>query len=140
MLTELKNNSWREHWFIVNIINEIPILGSFFKKKTLSESMHDAGKCLAALAGSTATMIPIIDSNKTEDMSMHIVKMTTAMIGGMVAGKVAYNGLCGGSSMLYNYLKSEPADYQIADDCADNTATNMPSDTVGKSSCRSRIC
>lgn len=140
MLEESKNNNWREHWFIVNIINEIPILGSFFKKKTLSESMHDAGKCLAALAGSTVTMIPVIDLNKTEDMPMHIAKMSTAMIVGMVAGKVTYNGLCGGGFMLYSYLKSEPTGYRIANDHTDKTATNMTSNTGIKSCCRTQVC
>lgn len=102
------NNNWREHWFVVNVLVEIPIIGSFFKNITLTSSIHDAGKCIAAMAGGTAAMIAILDPTETENISMDIAKMTASMIIGTASGKVIYNGFCNSSVILYQYLRSEP--------------------------------
>ncbi len=119
MLQEAQEASknWRKHWFVVNVLVEIPVVGSFFKKKTLPSSIHAAGKCIAAMAGGTTAMMSILVPTETDDMTIHITKMTTSMIIGMTTGKVIYNGVYNSGAILYQYLRSKPScSYRVVND------------------------
>lgn len=100
--------NWRKHWFVVNVLVEIPILGSMFKKKTLPGAIHAAGKCVAAIAGGTSAMMSILTPDKTDEVPVIIAKMSTSMIIGMTAGKVIYNAGYNGGLILYQYTSSKP--------------------------------
>ena len=95
-----KPKTWRDHWLIKNILAEIPLIGSFFAKKTYQEALHDAGKCMSALAGGTTTMMYLWSPLETDNMQIKFLKMTSSMAIGMTAGKSIYNSLYSCSSQL----------------------------------------
>ena len=104
-----------KQWLVTNIFVEIPIIGSYFKMKTFTSALHDAGKCVAALVGGSTAMMTILIPTETDQMSIQITKMTVSMAIGMTAGKITYNGICTSGSILYQYLSSNShANYRAA--------------------------
>ncbi len=113
------------HWFKVNVLYEIPVASSFFKMDTWSLALHDAGKCVFSLVGGNIAIEYVLLADDTDPQWLCTLKMTTNMVVGMAVGKVIYNGLCNGGSMLYQYLAcSHTANYQsIATNTEQDTAT-----------------
>lgn len=109
MLEEVPENkkNWQRHWFVVNVLFEIPVVGSFLKKKTLASAIHDAGKCISAAAGGIAGMNYNLIPNEDDDSADHIAKMTINMLIGMTVGKVAYNAAFNSCAILYQYVESK---------------------------------
>lgn len=101
--TNQNSGTWRKHWFVANVLVEIPIIGSFFKKKNLPDALHAAGKCAAALAGSTVAMMTILVPEDSDSMNEKMCKATASMAIGMTTAKVAYNCAYNGATMLHQY-------------------------------------
>jgi len=96
--------SWRDNWLVKNILVELPIVGSFFSKKKLSDAVHEAGKCTAMLIGGTSAMMSILTSTEDDAPATKIAKTTTSMAFGMWAGKTAYNTISSGGEALYGKM------------------------------------
>jgi hypothetical protein len=94
-----QSSDWRKNWFVVNLLAEIPILGSFFKHKTLAARLQGAAKCSAALAASTVSMHLVTDHMSVEQS----VKSTGCMALSMMIGNVAYNA----GTMLFQYIRTK---------------------------------
>lgn len=83
---------WRGNWFVKNVLAEIPIMGGFFHKSSVTEALSSAAKETFMFAGGTAgMMLTMMSSKKDEDMTTHTAKMVGGMAGGMFAGHVVYN-------------------------------------------------
>lgn len=104
VITRSETQNWRKHWLVVNILAEIPIVGSFFKIADLSVALHDAGKCVAALAGGAA-MMATTHAADTESI-LSVAKSTASMAAGMTVGKVIYNGVFESTNVLCFYFSS----------------------------------
>lgn len=102
-IVQSENNSWRKHWFVVNVLVEIPVIGSFFKKKDLAKALHAAAKCTAMLAGGTTAMMTILVPTEDDSTPVIIEKMATSMAIGMTTGKVLFNVAHTSCELLYHY-------------------------------------
>ena len=94
--------TWRDKWWAKYVLAEIPIVGGFFSKKSRNEALHDAGKCVATLVCSTASMMTVMQ--RDDPFLLASLKMLGSMAIGTTSGKVIYNGAYNGGALLYQYL------------------------------------
>ncbi len=99
----LNNTSWRKNWFVINVLSEIPIIGSFFEKDTWALRIHAAAKCAAMLLGGSIGMTNSFPELNEHHTTEYVLKMTAGMALGMMAGKVAFNTLFSSVKMLHHY-------------------------------------
>lgn len=105
-------NSWRKHWLLINVVAEIPIVGSFLKIESLSGAFYDAGKCSAALTaafiGAFATNIHTTNSSESKmdaaSFAADSVIMIMYMTAYMTTGRIIYNVVGSAVPMLYQYV------------------------------------
>ena len=100
-----EEQGWRGHWFVRNILSELPIIGGFFHTSKVSHGLHYAGKSAAMLVGGTAGMIiaNVIPTGEThESMAVSMTKMTASMAVGMSVGTMAYNTFVSVGSKVYH--------------------------------------
>lgn len=117
------SGSWRQNWFVENVLAEIPILGTFFQTESIPEAIQHASKHAAMLLGGSfgMAMRMMINASKNTDhrgcvdkmssadsMGSELVSMVGYMAVGMMAGTVTYNMLTGLGRGIYNYYKPEP--------------------------------
>lgn len=124
--------TWRDNAFIALFAVELPLLGDFFKRITFKEAFYAAGKCLAALAGGTITMMNILIPQENDPIWLQGLKMTSSMALGMFIGKIIYVGAiaainntaseCCSSLPQYTLLSNSVTDNRL-----DSTRTSVPS-------------
>ena len=91
---EPENQGWRRHWFVKNILAELPLIGGFFLTDNLPRALHYTGKSVAMLAGGAAgMMLETIKTTTTDSMGVRMTKATTNMAIGMSLGNMTYNTL-----------------------------------------------
>jgi hypothetical protein len=134
--------TWRDNWFVKNVMAEIPIVGPFFTAKTFPQAMHLSGKSAAMLIGGTTAMaLDLIPSNEEDSMALKMTKMTTNMAIGMAIANSVYNGLSEGGSMLHRYyvhkrsIPLSPPSEQLQKELLPISTTSAPrSDSDGSAS------
>lgn len=85
----IQETSWREQWFVRNILTEIPVLGSFIKIRDYWSALYDAGKCVAMLGGGAVLGValpPPADSSS----EYRVAHMAATMGAGGFLVKAAY--------------------------------------------------
>ena len=88
------NNTWRNHWFVENVLAEIPIINGFFKSNNVKVALQHSGKSAFMLAGGTTLMLlNIMGVNETDSPVEEFGKMTANMAVGMFGGHVLFNTL-----------------------------------------------
>lgn len=91
--------NWRNNWAVKNVLSEIPIAGSFFRKPSLKEAASGICKESFMYAGSTAAMAFVMIAQEDEMMMgmghtlIMVAEMAFAMAGGTFVSHVAYNGI-----------------------------------------------
>lgn len=91
--TAEKPTTWRQNWFVKNIIVEFPIVGGFFYNDvSIFNSIKRAGKSTFMLVGgSVGMMLNFIPTSEHEDMATMIAKGSFNMAVGMWIATSTYN-------------------------------------------------
>lgn len=109
--TILEEKDWRHHWFVKNVLAEIPIIGGFFHTAKVPHALHHAGKSAAMLIGGTyGMMFGLLKKADTDTMATSVAKNTTNMALGMMAGTILYNGLVGIGRKIYAGCQGQASD------------------------------
>ena len=119
----LKN--YQGHWFVVNVLVEIPVLGSFFKEETQSEAIYAAGKCIVGTIGSVIGMMSITGSCDSDGTTLHISKVTAGMLVGKTIATTAYNGVYHSTALLYNFVSCRSKNGNDANPDYNNNETSL---------------
>lgn len=84
-ITQESPQSWKQNWFVKNIIVEFPIIGDFFHDDpSILDSIKRAGKTTSMLVGgSFGMMLHFIPMSEKEDMAAHAAKNSFNMAIGM---------------------------------------------------------
>lgn len=96
---EFHERKWRDHWFVKNILAELPFIGGIFSQSDPLKALDIGLKYTSMLVGGTAAMVlPMHDESGTDN----IVKMGGKMALGMAGGTIAYNGVRNTAVKAYN--------------------------------------
>lgn len=108
-VTQESPQSWKQNWFVKNIIVEFPIVGDFFHDDpSILDSIKRAGKTTCMLVGGSAgMMLHFIPMSEKEDMAAHAAKNSFNMAIGMWIATSAYNTVLSLGRTCYNCIKVE---------------------------------
>lgn len=107
--TEDRDDNWRQHWFVKNILVEFPIIGDiFYDDESILITIKRMSKSTSMLlGGSIGMMLGFIPISENDNMTIKMSKDVSNMAIGMWAGTSIYNTIISLSSMIYNYIKNE---------------------------------
>lgn len=92
--TDEQKYTWRDNWFVKNVLAEIPVIGGFFKTAQLGHALHHATKSsFMLLGGTTVMMLNLMQISENDAPGEKFAKMTGGMAVGMTGGMVLYNTL-----------------------------------------------
>lgn len=80
---------WRNHWFVLNVLAEMPFIGGIFLQRDPWKALDIGLKYTAMIIGGTVTMTLPMDDN----MNRSSVKTGGMMAVGMAGGAILYNGV-----------------------------------------------
>ncbi len=110
--------TWRDNWFVKNVLAEIPIVGSFFKTSNLAHAFHHAGMSTSMILGATTTMmfISLTDMKESDSTGTKFAKMTIDMSTGMMGGVLTYNALYATGKKLHGYLTETNETHNLSEE------------------------
>ena len=108
-ITQESPQSWKQNWFVKNIVVEFPIVGDFFHDDpSILDSIKRAGKTTCMLVGgSVGMMLHFIPMSEKEDMATHAAKNSFNMAIGMWIATSSYNIVLSLGSACYNCINVE---------------------------------
>ena len=104
-----KPSTWKQNWFVKNIIVEFPIIGDFFYDDiSILDALRRGGKSTSMLlGGSVGMMLNFIPMSEKEDMAVKMAKSSINMAIGMWIATSAYNTILSLAHMGYDCIKGE---------------------------------
>lgn len=100
--TTIENpDSWRNHSFIIQVLAELPLIGSFFAKEHPLEMLDMSLKYLTMLVVSTAGMMVPMGNEMDDSPATMGAKMAFKMSVGMSVGNMGYNVARKGAKSFY---------------------------------------
>ncbi|OJW51138.1 MAG: hypothetical protein BGO67_12490 [Alphaproteobacteria bacterium 41-28] len=102
-VTRERNKSWKQSWFVKNVIVEFPIIGDFFHYDlSASDTIKRAGKSTSMLlGGSVGMMLDFIPVPNDDNMAAHITKGSINMAIGMWIAVTTYNTVLSLGNIVY---------------------------------------
>lgn len=118
-LDQDEGEGWKNNWFVKNVLSEIPIIGAFFRARSITYAVHQAFKSTVMIVGgSVGMMLHILKIENTDTMGVRMTKDTVNMAIGMMAGNVAYNALISLASCIYkcwsHHSQPTPSDLELS--------------------------
>ena len=121
--------TWRDNWFIKNILAEIPVIGGFFHTSKPAKALYHAGKSTCMLlGGTTMMMLHVLPIDENDGFGEKFAKMTADMVIGMTAGKVLYNTITSAGKWSFQASRDKlchPNGYDKLDKSRSNTPTQV---------------
>lgn len=107
--------TWRDNWFVHNVLVEMPIIGGCFRTANTTHALHHAGKSSFMLTGGTVLMfLNVMQIEASENPGIKLAKMLAGMAIGMTGGKVIFNITSAIGGLVVNFFK-RPDGWEVLD-------------------------